>query len=235
MTGPKLTLVEHLEELRSRIIKSVISIIVASLLLYSFCNIILSHLVKPIGKLVFIAPQEAFISRIKISFFGGIFLSSPFVLYQIWKFVFSGLKLNEKKYTLIFGPLSLIFFILGAFFGYFIIVPIGMKFLLGFATDFVIPMITISKYISFVGILTLSFGVIFELPLISLFLTKIGIVTPKFLSGRRKHAVVLVFIVAAILTPPDIITQCLMALPLLILYEIGIIFSKFAYRHQKRV
>jgi len=230
MVDNKLTLTEHLEELRARAIKSVIFIIAASCLLYGFVDIILPSLVKPVGKLVFIAPQEAFIARIKISFFGGLFLSAPIILYQIWKFVSSGLKPNERKYTLIFGPLSLVFFFLGAFFGYLIIVPIGIRFLLGFATDLITPMISVSKYISFVGILTLSFGVIFEMPLISLFLTKIGLVTPKFLSSKRKHAVVLIFIIAAILTPPDIITQCLMALPLLILYEISIIFSKFVHK-----
>ena len=225
-----LTLTKHLEELRNRIIKSLIFIIVASCALYAFVDKILPNLVKPVGKLVFIAPQEAFIARIKIAFFGGLFLSAPFLLYQIWKFVSLGLRPKETKYTLIFGPLSLIFFFLGAFFGYFIIIPIGIKFLLGFATDLITPMITVQRYISFVGILTLSFGVIFELPLVGLFLTKIGLVTPELLSKRRKHAVVIVFIVAAILTPPDIITQCLMALPLLVLYEISIIFSKFAYR-----
>lgn len=230
MIGRKLTLVEHLGELRNRVIKSIISIIVATCLCYGFVDTILPSLIKPVGKLVFIAPQEAFIARIKIAFFVGLFLSSPLILYQIWRFVSSGLKLGERKYTLIFGPLSLVFFFLGAFFGYFIIVPIGIRFLLGFATDLITPMITISRYISFVGILTLSFGIIFELPLISLFLTKIGMVTPEFLSNKRKHTVVFVFIVAAVLTPPDIITQCLMALPLLVLYEIGIIFSKFVYK-----
>jgi sec-independent protein translocase protein TatC len=226
----RLTLTEHLEELRNRVIKSFISVIIATCTLYFFVDIILASLVKPVGRLVFIAPHEAFIARIKIALFAGLFMSSPIILYQIWRFISSGLKSTEKKYVLIFGPFSLILFFLGAFFGYVIIVPIGMKFLLGFATDFITPMITISRYISFVGILTLSFGVIFELPLISLFLTKVGLVTPRFLSNRRKHAVVIIFIVAAILTPPDIITQCLMAVPLLILYEVSIIFSKFVYK-----
>ncbi|MEA3305407.1 MAG: twin-arginine translocase subunit TatC [Candidatus Omnitrophota bacterium] len=223
------TLIEHLKELRSRIIKSLVFIIASSCVLYGFIDALLPILVKPVGKLIFIAPQEAFISRIKIAFFGGIFLSSPFVIYQIWKFVSTGLKPEEKKYTLIFGFLSFIFFIAGSFFGYFVIVPIGIKFLLGFAADFMVPMITVSKYLSFLGTLTSAFGVIFQLPLISLFLTKIGVVTPDFLSGKRKHAVVLIFILAATLTPPDVVTQCLMAGPLLVLYEIGIIFSKFAY------
>ena len=226
----KLIFTEHLEELRIRIIKSIICIVIAACLVYSFVDIILASLVKPVGRLVFIAPTEAFIARIKISLFGALFISAPVILYQIWRFASSGLKPNEKKYTLVLGPFSLILFYLGAFFSYLIIVPIGMRFLLGFATDFITPMITVSRYISFVGILTLSFGVIFELPLASLFLTKIGLVTPRFLSSRRRHAVVIMFIVAAVLTPPDIITQCLMALPLLALYEISIVFSKIGDR-----
>jgi len=178
---------------------------------------------------VFIAPTEAFIVNIKIALLGGVFLSSPFVLYQIWQFVSAGLNKNEKKYILICGPLSFILFILGALFAYLIIIPIGLNFLLGFSTESITPMITISKYLSFLGTLTFAFSLIFQLPLISLFLTKIKVVTPMFLSSKRKHAIVLMFILAAILTPPDVITQCLMAGPLLVLYEVGIILSKFAY------
>lgn len=226
----KLTLTQHLEELRAKIIKSVVVIIICSLALYSSIGSFLSVLVKPVGSLVFIAPTEAFVANIKIAFFGGLFLSSPFVLYQIWQFVSTGLNKDERRYVMIFAPLSFIFFLLGAVFGYLIIVPIGIKFLLGFATDSIRPMITISRYISYVGMLTFSFGLVFQLPLISLFLTKIGLVTPLFLSARRRHAIVLIFVTAAILTPPDVVTQCLMAVPLLILYEIGIVFSKFAYR-----
>jgi len=226
----KLTLIEHLDELRGRIIKSVIFIIICSCLLYNFINVFLPILMKPVGKLVFIAPTEAFIVNIKIAFLGGVFLSSPFVIYQIWQFVSAGLKETERKYILIFGPMSFILFILGSSFGYFVIIPIGIKFLLGFATDFITPMITVSRYLSFVGTLTFAFSMVFQLPLILLFLTKIGMVTPMFLSSKRKHAIVLMFILGAVLTPPDVITQCLMAGPLLILYEIGIIFSKFAYR-----
>lgn len=232
MADENLTLLQHLHELRSKLIRSVIFIIAASCLSYGFVGTILPYLVKPVGRLVFIAPQEAFISNIKIAVFSGILLSSPFVLWEIWLFIRSALKEKEKKYILIFGPLSFIFFILGAAFGYFVIVPIGIKFLLNFATEVVRPMITISRYISFVGLLTFAFGIIFELPLVTLFLTKLGIVTPKVLSSKRKEAIVGIFILAAVLTPPDMITQILMALPLICLYEIGIIFSKLAHhRH----
>jgi len=233
MTEKRLTLVEHLEELRGGIIRALVCVIAVSCALYAFVDRILPGLVRPVGRLVFIAPQEALISRIKIAFFGGLFLSVPFVLYQIWKFVSSGLKPAEVRYALIFGPLSAIFFFIGAFFGYFVIVPIGIRFLLGFASEFLTPMISVSKYISFVGVLTLSFGVIFELPLASLFLTKVGIITPGLLSARRKHAAVAMFIAAAVLTPPDIVTQCLMALPLLALYEISILFSKLARKRYR--
>ncbi len=132
MADKRVTLFEHLEELRSRIIKSIIFIIIASCIAYNFIKVIIPHVVKPAGRLVFIAPQEAFITNIKIALFGGLFLSSPFILYQIWQFISAGLHKNEIKYTLLFGPLSLVFFLLGVSFGYFIIVPIGIKFLLSF-------------------------------------------------------------------------------------------------------
>ena len=200
MTEERLTLIEHLQELKIRLIKSILFILIAGVVVYAFIDNIFPHLVRPVGKLVFIAPQEAFISNIKIAFFGGLLLSSPFVIFQLWQFIKTGLRSKEKKYTLIFCPLSFIFFLAGAAFGYFIIVPIGVNFLLGFANDLMVPMITVSRYISFLGILTLTFGVIFELPLAALFLTKLGLVTPKFLSSKRKEALISVFIVAAILT-----------------------------------
>ena len=226
MKDEKLTFIEHLEELRAGIIKSVVFIVILSIAIYSFKDKVLFFLMQPIDRaLIFISPQEAFITNIKIALFGGLFLSSPFILYQIWAFISKGLGKNERIYVAIFAPVSFIFFLLGTAFGYFIIVPIGMRFLLSFATDFVVPMITVSKYISFVAVLTFLFGVVFELPLLMLFLAKIGIVTPDFLRKRRRHAIVIIFIIAAILTPPDIVTQCLMAGPLIVLYELGILFS----------
>ena len=230
MEDVKLTLVEHLEELRRRLIKSVIFIVIASCLVYNFSNKILSYLVKPVGKVVFLSPAEAFMADLKIGLFGGLFVSSPFVIYQIWKFVSAGLNRNERKYALLFGPVSFIFFITGASFGYFIIIPIGLKFLLGYATEFMTPMIRVTDYISFIGGLSLAFGAVFELPLIILFLAKIGVVNTAFLSSKRRHAIVIIFIVAAALTPPDLVSQFLMAVPLIILYEVGIIFSRFARR-----
>lgn len=165
----KLTLVEHLEELRSRIIKSLIFIAIMMCFLYSFSGLLLDSLVKPVGKLVFIAPQEAFVVRLKIAFLGSLVLSSPLIIYQLWKFLFIGLKPKEKKYSLLFGSLSFILFILGAGFGYFLIIPIGLKFLLRCATKFVTPMIAVDGYLSFVATLVLAFGIVFQLPFNNLF------------------------------------------------------------------
>jgi sec-independent protein translocase protein TatC len=230
MPDEKLPLIAHLQELRTRLVKAFAFLLAGAAATYYFVDPVKGHLVRPVGELVFIAPQEAFLANIKIAFLGGALLASPFIIFQGWQFVKSALKGAEKGYALAFAPFSFLLFMLGASFGYFVIVPIGIKFLLSFASDTIRPMISISRYVSFLTVLTLAFGVIFELPLVSLFLTKLRIVTPQFLSSRRKYAVVLIFIFAAILTPPDVVTQCLMAVPLMILYEVGIIFSRLAHK-----
>lgn len=231
MTAIKLTFTEHLEEFRVGIIKSLVFIIASSLIVYTFTDKIFAELVKPLGgTLVFIAPQEAFIANVKIALLGGFYFSSPYVLYQVWQFIAAGLRKKEKKFSSLYVFFSFIFFILGSWFGYFIIVPIGIRFLLSFGSSHVIPMISVGRYVSFVGLLTLVFGLTFQVPLIMLLLSKIGIVTPQSLSRNRKYAVLIIFIVAAILTPPDVITQCLMAIPLIILYEISIILSRISQR-----
>ncbi len=224
------TLVEHLDELRARIIKSLFFLLAASLFSFYFSDQIISFLVRPVGTLIFTAPQEAFVSKIKVSFFCGLLIAFPLIFYQAWRFISTGLRPQEHRYALVFLPLSFLFFFAGAWFGYFIIVPIGIRFLLGFATDFLSPMITINAYLSFVLNLTIVFALVFQTPIVMVFLTKINILTPAHLSGRRKHAIVVIFIAAALFTPPDVITQSLMAIPLLLLYELGILFSKLAYQ-----
>lgn len=226
----KNTVVEHLNELRSCIIRSLICLFITAVIIYNFIEPILIFLIKPVGKLVFIAPQEAFIAKIKLAFFSGALISAPFILYQAWKFIASGLLDRERKYIRFYGPFSFILFVGGFLFGYCLIVPLGIKFLLGFSSDYVVPMITISNYISFVFMLSFAFALIFQLPIALLFLTKVGIVTPAVLTKRRREAIVLIFIAAALFTPPDVVTQVLMAVPLIVLYELGVIFSKLAYR-----
>lgn len=225
-----LSFFDHLDELRARFIKSILSFLAATCVFYVFAKDILHILVKPIGKLIFTSPSDAFMAHVTLSLWGGLFLSFPVILYQIWQFVSSGLMPKERHYIFIFGPFSLFLFIVGALFAYFVMIPISLKFLLAFSSEWIVPMIEIKNYISFVGTLILSFGVVFEMPLILMFLTKIGIATPAFLSQKRRHAIILILIVSAILTPPDVISQILMALPLIVLYEISILVSKLTYR-----
>lgn len=230
MSDKQLTVVEHLTELRRALIISGASLLVCAGVSYIYIEKIFSFLVYPVGKLVFISPQEAFITYLKVSIISGIFLALPVILYQIWRFVSSGLTSQEKRYIIFFGPFSLVLFIGGSAFAYYLILPLGLKFLLGFASDTLQPMISVSKYISFAGMLILAFGVVFELPVVIMFLTKIHIVSPKLLKAKRKYSILIIFIIAALLTPPDIVTQCLMAGPLIVLYEISILLSKLVYK-----
>lgn len=222
-----LTVVEHLDELRSRIIKSLAVLICTSVVVYFFVPAFIPFLTRPVGKLVFNHPSEAFTGYVNIAIFFGIILSSPFIIYQIWKFISSAVTQAERKNIVIFGITSFLLFILGASLGFFVIVPLGVKFLLSFATDSIIPMITFGKYVSFVAWLTCAFGFVFQLPLVILFLAGSGMITPELLARRRREVIVLIFILSAILTPTvDIITQIVFALPLLFLYEASIMLAK---------
>ena len=225
-----LSFFEHLDELRVRLIKSLGAVIIAACFFYAFIDRTLAWVIKPVGKLVFTSPADAFMARLTLTIFGGFLLALPVVLYQIWRFVAAGLQEKEARTILIFGPASLGLFFLGGLFAYFVAVPMSMNFLLSFSSELMVPMITVKSYISFVGSFILSFGVVFELPLILMFLTKIGIATPAFLVQKRRHAIVIILIVSAILTPPDCVSQLIMAVPLMVLYEVGVLVSKLTYR-----
>ena len=227
-----LSLIEHLEELRERLIKSIIAVIIAAGVSFRYVKKLLPYLIQPVGKVVFLSPQEALLTHVKLALIGGVILASPVILFQVWQFVSCALKPEEKRWVLIFGPLSLFFFLAGAFFGYRVILPLGLKFLLSFSSPELVPMLSVGRYLPFIFFLVLVFGVVFELPVFLYFLTLTGIVTPSLLRRRRKHAIVLIFILAAIFTPPDVVTQSLLAIPLIFLYEIGIIFSRLAYRRR---
>ena len=229
-TGNKhLPFLEHLEELRSRIIKSLLAVTVCAVVAYEFSSDVLRHLIHPVGNLIFTSPPDAFLAIVNVTLFSALLLAFPFLGYQIWAFIATALTPAERRYVFIFAPISLILFLIGALFGYVFIVPISLKFLLSFSRPWLTPMIAVNQYISFVGTFVLSFGIVFELPLMVVFLTKIGIASPEFLRQKRKYAVVFIFIVSAILTPPDCMSQLLMAIPLVILYELGIFLCKMIY------
>lgn len=227
MQDKKMSLIGHMDELRRRLIISILTVLACSLFSYFYSDKILAILKKPFPhSLVFISPQEPFIITLKIAIFAGIIFALPMIIYQVWRFVSSGLKEKEKRYLFVYVPFSLLLFLSGASFAYFLVIPIGLRFLLSFGGGSLEPMISISKYLSFITLMTLAFGIVFELPVVFLILARMGIVSPQFLAKKRKVFIVAIFILAAILTPPDAFTQILLAVPLLILYEVSILLTK---------
>jgi len=230
----------HLEELRRRLIVCIIAVGICFVASYVFADRIFDLLASPLkgvmpkgDHLIFTNLPEMFIAYIKVSLVTAILIASPVIFYEMWAFVVPGLRENEKRYVLPFVFSSTILFVGGALFGYFIVFPFGFKFFISFSNDYVKAMPSVKEYFSFSIKLLFAFGVVFELPVIIFFLTKLGIITTDFLKKQRKYAVLVTFIVAAILTPPDVATQCMMAGPLLILYEIGILVSRFAGKKEK--
>lgn len=220
-------LLTHLDDLRKSLIYSIIAIVLFSIAVYSRVDWVLRDITKPVGKLYFLSPFEAFWARIKLAFFLGIFLSMPVVLYQLWNFIQKGLFPKEKRFILSITIISFLLFILGAGFCYFLVLPVGVKFLLAYGSDTLVPMINITRYLSFVFGLLFSFGIVFQLPLIIGFLVKVGILQAQTLRKQRRFAIVIIFIAAAALTPgPDVFSQLLMAGPLLVLYEISVMVAQ---------
>ena len=229
----KLPFTVHLEELRNRLIKCFIAVGVGFVGSFGFKEKLFDILVKPLmdvmeagDKLIFTGLPEAFFTYLKVSFLSGIMLASPVILYQFWMFVAPGLYEKERRLLVPIVILSSFFFIGGSLFGYFMVFPLGFKFFLSFATETIRPLPSMKEYLSFSAKLLLAFGLVFELPLVLTFLARLGVVSVSFLKKHRKYALLLFFVGAAILTPPDVITQILMALPLMILYEISIIGAR---------
>ncbi len=226
---------EHLSELRDRLVRSFIAVGIGFAGAYFFkeklFEILTFPLVKAMGEsgnaqMIFTGLPEAFFTYLKVSFLVGIIVATPVLFYEFWMFVSPGLYRNEKKYLIPIVLLSIIFFVLGASFGYFVVFPYGFAFFLGFATDTIKAMPSMKEYLSFASKMLLAFGFVFELPLVLTFLSRMGLVSVDFLKKNRKYAVLLFFVGAAIITPPDIITQIMMAIPLMILYEISIIGAR---------
>lgn len=230
----KQTLIQHLGELRKRLIYSLIWIAGFAIVTYNFSEMIVKDMVKkaPDMNFVFIAPAELFMVYIKIALIGALVLSLPFVLYNVWMFLSPGLEKNEKKIIMASLFSGGILFALGATFGYLVTLPITIKFFNDFSIDEVQSMISFSNYLSFAITMVLSFGLIFELPILMVILVQFGVVKTSFLKTNRKLMVLVIFVVAAILTPPDIVSQSLLAMPMLVLFEIGIFFSSITEKRK---
>ena len=229
----KLPFTSHLEELRKRLITCFIAVAVGFVVSFGFKERLFNILVHPLinvmkqgETLIYTGLPEAFFTYLKVSFLSGLIVASPVILYQFWMFVAPGLYKTERRMMAPVVLLSSLFFIGGALFGYFFVFPWGFKFFLAFATDTIRPLPSMREYFGFSAKLLLAFGLVFELPLVLTFLAKLGIVSVEFLKKNRKYAILVIFTAAAILTPPDVITQIMMALPLMVLYEISIIGAK---------
>ena len=235
MEDEKLPLTSHLEELRKRLIVCLIAVGIGFSISYYFSEHIFSILSRPLTTLlpdgssfIFTGITEAFVTYLKLAFFAGIFLASPVIIYEIWRFVAPGLYEKEKRNILPFVFLATVFFVGGTAFCYFIVLPAAFKFFIGYNTPSIKMLPSLGEYLSFSCVFLLSFGVVFELPVFIICLAKLGIITEKQLRSNRKLVIIGAFIVSAILTPtPDAINQSLMALPLIILYELSILAVKF--------
>ncbi|MBW1727912.1 MAG: twin-arginine translocase subunit TatC [Deltaproteobacteria bacterium] len=229
----KIPFTEHLEELRKRLIVCFIAVGIGFVLSYGFKEKLFQILTRPLisvmqtgDKLIFTGLPEAFFTYLKVAFLSGIILATPVIFYQFWMFVAPGLYEKEKRHLIPIIFLSTFFFVGGAFFGYFIVFPYGFKFFLGFASEIIRPLPSMREYLSFASKLLFAFGIVFELPLIITFLARLGMVSVSFLKKNRKYALLLFFIGAAIFTPPDVVTQVMMALPLILLYEVSIVGAR---------
>ncbi|MDA8169480.1 MAG: twin-arginine translocase subunit TatC [Nitrospiraceae bacterium] len=257
MTDSKMPLTEHLVELRKRLFVSLTVIMAAFIACFTYSESIFKLLLMPMStypkitlaypfvkyitkpdppKLVFLAPAEAFWMHLKISFIAGVIISIPVIFYQIWKFISPGLLTKEKKYVTPFVLSGTVLFLAGASFCFLVVLPFALQFLLTYKTEYMTPMISIGHYMDFCLKFILAFGIVFEMPVVIVILTRMGIVSTQTLAKNRKYAVLLAFIIAAILTPtPDAFNQTLMALPIIVLYEVGILASRIFVRRAKPV
>lgn len=231
----------HLEELRSRIIYSAIAVGVGFVICYIFSESLFEIFVTPLkeklpegDRLIFTNLPEMFFTYIKTAFIAGILLTSPIIFYQMWMFIAPGLYQNEKRFVIPFVVSSSFLFASGALFGYFVVFPFAYKFFLGYANEYIQALPTVKEYFSFASKLLFAFGIVFELPVVIYFLSRMGLVTVPFLRKNRKYAILLTFIAGAILTPPDVVTQCMMAGPLILLYELGIIVAIIGAKKRKK-
>ena len=241
--------VEHLAELRSRLLRSLAFLFIFFILCYIFSENIYSFLVSPYAdavkddgsdrRMIFTALHETFITYLKVAFFAAMFISSPIILTQIWKFIAPGLYKNEKKALLPYLVATPTLFLLGGMLVYYLIMPLAIKFFLSFETPANLNSLPIqleakvNEYLSLIMRLIFAFGISFQLPVLLSLLARVGFIDSEYLKRRRKYVIVLIFAVAAILTPPDPITQIGLGIPLLILYELSILSVRLIEKKKK--
>ena len=242
--------VSHLTELRSRLVRSLVFIFLIFIIGYIYAENIYTFLAEPYAKavkddgvdrrLIFTALHETFVTYLKVAFFAAIFLGSPIILIQIWKFVAPGLYQDEKKALLPYLIATPILFLLGAMLIYYLVMPLAIKFFLSFETSTAANTLPIqleakvNEYLSLIMRLIFAFGLSFQLPVLLNLLARVGVIDSEYLKIRRKYFIVIIFAAAAILTPPDPITQIGLAIPLLILYELSILSVKITEKNKEK-
>lgn len=230
-----MSLFGHLDELRKRLVIIVAVNVIAAVLLFSRTELIMGYLleVNPGMELVYTTPSELLTVYIRLSFILAITLCSPVTVYEIWVFVEKGLYEKEKKailFALVFG---VGFFIIGVLFCYFMVLPTTLEFFLRIAIDEVSSMLSINSYVSFVNTMLLSFGAVFEMPVIVFLLSKLGILKPEFLKKNRGIIIVAIFIFAAVITPPEVVSQLMLGIPMVLLLEFSILISTLVCRKKQ--
>lgn len=237
-----MSLGDHLEELRMRLVRALVGLGLGAVICLVFCSKIIAFIAKPIVRVMgeefilqTLAPADGIISYIKIALISGLILSSPWVFYQLWMFVAAGLYPNEKRYVHMAAPFSAALFVIGALFFIMVVAPLTLGFLvkfnkrvLGVSSNF-----TFANYISFVTMLMLVFGIAFQTPIAIFFLNKTGLVSVKALHKSRKFVLLGIFVVAAMATPPDVVSQITLGIPLYLLFELGILLSWLSERSKK--
>jgi sec-independent protein translocase protein TatC len=231
LTSSSMPFLEHLGELRTCLIRSLIAVGVFSCVAFAFQDDLFNFLKKPLmpylpqgSKLIFTSPAELFFTYMKVALLAGIVAASPVIFYQLWRFVAPGLYQNERKMVWPFVAISSGLFIFGAIFCYTLIFPFAFQFFMSMATEDIVPMLKVNDYLSFTATMLFVFGMVFETPLVLIFLAKLGVINAKMLRKQRRYAILLMFLIAAVATPtPDIFNQCLMAAPMLFFYEVSIL------------
>jgi sec-independent protein translocase protein TatC len=226
-----MSLIAHLTELRSRLIKCLVATALGSVVGYYFIQDIMHYITLPAGKLYYMQPAEAFFTYLKVACVAGFLLALPVIFWQVWRFFLPALTARERMVLGIVVPTSVVLFFCGLAFSFFLVLPAGIKFFLGFGNTELEALLSVDKYFDFVIMFVLPFGFIFELPLVITILGKMGLITSAFLNKYQRIIIFLSFVVGALITPtPDVFTQSMIALPIIVLYEVGYFIVRYILR-----
>lgn len=231
MDDGSMSLIAHLTELRSRLIKCLVATAIGSCVGYFFIQDIMHYLTLPAGKLYYMQPAEAFFTYLKVACVAGFLMALPIIFWQVWRFFLPALTTRERMVLGIVIPTSVVLFFCGLAFSFFLVLPAGIKFFLGFGNAELEALLSVNKYFDFVIMFVLPFGFIFELPLVMTIMGKMGLITSEFLKKYQRIIIFLSFVVGALITPtPDVFTQSMIALPIIVLYEVGYFIVRYILR-----